>query len=191
MVRSATSLYVLCFYIILGVIISSSLIYFCEVGVWHPNPDGAPGDPLGFYMRTLPDKSLDQSPFTSIPKAVWLVVVTVTTVGYGDISPATNLGRLVGSLTIIGGIVGFAMPMGVISSNFDRVWQEKEEKKEEERKRQAQEMSLIASALRGNRLAELRFVVQDDDGLGSRPEFLGECYIGLNTLGWTASKPGS
>jgi len=190
MVRSASSLYVLCFYIVLGVIISSSLIYFCEVGEWHPNPDGAPGDPVGFYMRTLPDKSLDQSPFTSIPKAVWLVVVTVTTVGYGDISPATNLGRLVGSITIIGGIVAFAMPMGVISSNFDRVWQEKEDLREKERERQAAEMNLIASALRGNRLAELRIVVQDDDGLGGRPEFLGECYIGLNTLGWVANKPG-
>jgi hypothetical protein len=190
LVRSASSLYVLCFYIILGVIISSSLIYFCEGGAWHPNLEGVEGDPRGFYMRILADGSPDQTPFTSIPKAVWLVVVTVTTVGYGDIAPATNLGRLVGSLTIIGGIVGFAMPMGVISSNFDRVWQEKEEKKEEERKRQAAEMNLIANAFRGNQLAEIRVVVQDDDGLGSRPEFLGECYIGLNTLGWTANKPG-
>jgi hypothetical protein len=190
LVRSASSLYVLCFYIVLGVIISSSLIYFCEGGQWQPNVEGEPGDPPGFYMRTLADQSLDQTPFTSIPKAIWLVVVTVTTVGYGDIGPATNLGRLVGALTIIGGIVGFAMPMGVISSNFDRIWQEKEEKKEKERERKKQEMSLIASALRGNRLAELRIVVQDDDGLGERPEFLGECYIGLNTLGWAANKPG-
>merc|ERR1719428_2406677 len=160
------------------------------MGTWEPNEQGAYGDHKGKYMRKQWDGEDIESPFTSIPQALWLVVVTVTTVGYGDIAPTTNMGRLVGALTIIGGIVGFAMPMGVISSNFDRVWQEKEEKKEEEKKRQVKEMSLIASALRGNRLAELRVVVQDDDGLGSRPEFLGECYIGLNTLGWTASKPG-
>merc|ERR1719487_1420870 len=42
----------------------------------------------------------------------------------------------------------------------------------------------------GNRLAELHVMVQDDDGMGCAPEFLGECYIGLNPLGWVANKPG-
>ena len=50
--------------------------------------------------------------FGSIPRSLWWTSVTMTTVGYGDAVPATALGKLVGSLISIGGIVLIAIRPG-------------------------------------------------------------------------------
>jgi hypothetical protein len=180
---SASSLYVLCFYIVLGVIISSSLIYFCEQGEWAPDLDDEFSNARGTYQRKTWDGELDRSPFTSIPKAIWFVIVTVTTVGYGDINLITNTGRLVGTLTIVGGAVAFAMPIGVISSNFARVWEDKEKDKADALdfiKKEAQ--TVFTELSMGNRFAELVFEVYDDTGLGTAPLLLGQAVAPLNLL---------
>jgi len=56
--------------------------------------------------------------FGSIPAALWWAIATVTTVGYGDVVPITDLGRVVGGLTMIFGLVMFALPVGIIASGF-------------------------------------------------------------------------
>ncbi|MFC7204702.1 ion transporter [Haloferax namakaokahaiae] len=56
--------------------------------------------------------------FGSIPAALWWGVVTLTTVGYGDVVPTTPLGRLLGGLTTIGGIAFFALPSSVLAAGF-------------------------------------------------------------------------
>jgi voltage-gated potassium channel len=53
--------------------------------------------------------------FTSIPASVYWAVVTLTTVGYGDISPRTGLGRLIASLIMIMGYGIIAVPTGIFS----------------------------------------------------------------------------
>merc|ERR550514_2155041 len=74
-------------------------------------------------------QTLAETPFPSIVHAFWYVVVTVTTVGYGDVVPTTKLGKVIGSVTILSGMVVLAMPVGVIGANFsteyERVQQEK------------------------------------------------------------------
>ena len=75
------------------VVISSSLMYFIE----HPEQ---------------PDK------FSSIPAAMWWSVMTLTTVGYGDIYPITNMGKLIGALIALIGIGFFALPAGVLAASF-------------------------------------------------------------------------
>lgn len=56
-----------------------------------------------------------QNGYTSIPKSMYWAVVTVTTVGYGDISPQTTLGRLVASLLMISSYGILAVPTGIIT----------------------------------------------------------------------------
>ena len=77
--------------------------------------------------------SLEVTPFHSIVRSFWLVIVTITTVGFGDAVPTTKMGNFIGTLTILSGIVVLAMPVGVIGSNFsteyDRTLQEKSRRK--------------------------------------------------------------
>lgn len=56
--------------------------------------------------------------FRSIPHALWWAIVTMSTVGYGDIMPITPLGKMVGGLTMILGIALFAVPAGIVTNGF-------------------------------------------------------------------------
>ncbi len=56
--------------------------------------------------------------FASIPHAMWWGVATLTTVGYGDITPITPLGKFCGALTTISCVGLFALPAGIIASGF-------------------------------------------------------------------------
>lgn len=56
--------------------------------------------------------------FGSIPDAMWWAMAALTTVGYGDVTPATTLGRMVGSVVVLLGIGAIALPTGIIASAF-------------------------------------------------------------------------
>ena len=75
------------------IIISSALMYLVEGGV-------------------------QSEQFGSIPRCLWWAVITVTTVGYGDVSPETAAGKIVAAMTALFGIAVIAIPIGIISSGF-------------------------------------------------------------------------
>lgn len=56
--------------------------------------------------------------FSDIPTAMWWAVVTLTTLGYGDMVPVTAMGRVLGALTAILGVGMIALPAGVLASGF-------------------------------------------------------------------------
>lgn len=58
--------------------------------------------------------------FTSIPKSIYWAIVTMTTVGYGDIAPKTALGQLVASLLMVVGYGIIAVPTGIVTSEMMR-----------------------------------------------------------------------
>ena len=74
-------------------VLSSSVMYFAE-------------------HEAQPEK------FSSIPKAMWWGVATLTTVGYGDVAPVTAIGRLLGSFIAVLGIGMFALPTGILGAAF-------------------------------------------------------------------------
>ncbi len=59
--------------------------------------------------------------FASIPAAMWWGIVTLATVGYGDIYPITPWGKFIGSIVVLLGIGLFALPTGVLASGFAEV----------------------------------------------------------------------
>ncbi|WP_111682979.1 ion transporter [Winogradskyella tangerina] len=73
---------------------------------------------LGTIMYLV--ESEEGSGFTSIPRSVYWAIVTLTTVGYGDIAPATPLGQLIASVIMIMGYAIIAVPTGIVSSEMTR-----------------------------------------------------------------------
>ena len=57
----------------------------------------------------------EESGFTSIPRSVYWAIVTLTTVGYGDISPKTDLGQILASIAMIMGYAIIAVPTGIVT----------------------------------------------------------------------------
>ncbi|OEK08098.1 ion transporter [Flavivirga aquatica] len=60
----------------------------------------------------------EENGFTNIPKSVYWCIVTLTTVGYGDIAPATPLGQFIASIVMILGYGIIAVPTGIISAEY-------------------------------------------------------------------------
>ncbi len=75
------------------------------------------------------ENAVQPEAFANIPDAMWWGVVTLTTVGYGDIYPVTPIGKIIGSFVVISGIGLFALPAGILASGFNEVLMRRKEKK--------------------------------------------------------------
>ena len=64
--------------------------------------------------------------FDNIFKAAWFVIVTLSTVGYGDISPVTPLGKFLTVPIIVAGLLFMAMPISIVGNNFTVIWEERQ-----------------------------------------------------------------
>lgn len=71
--------------------------------------------------------------FTSIPRSIYWAIVTITTVGYGDIAPHTWFGQLLASMLMIIGYAIIAVPTGIVTSELVKSEKEKGKKKKEKR----------------------------------------------------------
>lgn len=91
--RKKEELFISSLLMLMLIVLSASLMYFAE-------------------HDAQPDK------FPDIPTAAWWAVVTLTTVGYGDVYPVTVLGKLCASLVAMFGIAMFALPAGMLGAAF-------------------------------------------------------------------------
>jgi hypothetical protein len=115
--------------VFLAMLVFGTLIWFAERGtLFRIGDDNCPLADLcsagPIRVRQFPDGSFESaaSPFESIPLSFWWVIVTITTVGYGDFFPVTSLGYAVGSVTILYGAMVFALPVGIIGTTFSRAY---------------------------------------------------------------------
>ena len=76
----------------------------------------------------LAEHQMQPDKFGSIPAAMWWAVATLTTVGYGDVTPITPMGKLFGSIVAIVGIGMAALPAGILASGMaDRLRRTRDE----------------------------------------------------------------
>ncbi|MGG5617441.1 ion transporter [Myroides odoratimimus] len=73
---------------------------------------------LGALMYVIENK---ESGFTSIPRSIYWCIVTLTTVGYGDIAPQTPLGQMIASFIMIMGYGIIAVPTGIVTAEFSNI----------------------------------------------------------------------
>ena len=100
MQQSKSGLYLLVYLVLIFMVVMSSVIYMIE----GPASVG------------------DASSFPDIPSTFWFTIVTMTSVGYGDIYPATDLGHFVGCIIMLSGILTLAVPITLIGNKFHAVW---------------------------------------------------------------------
>ncbi len=103
--------------IVLGVllVLASSLMYFAE-------------------------RLVQPEAFSSIPATMWWTIVTLTTVGYGDVFPVTIQGRLLAGVIAVLGIGIFALPAGILGSGFlEQVQQRESENAQQDRSDEVQQ----------------------------------------------------
>ncbi|KAI4826146.1 potassium voltage-gated channel subfamily C member 1b isoform X1 [Pseudochaenichthys georgianus] len=99
---STNEFLLLIIFLALGVLIFATMIYYAERIGANPN------DP----------RASEHTHFKNIPIGFWWAVVTMTTLGYGDMYPQTTSGMLVGALCALSGVLTIAMPVPVIVNNF-------------------------------------------------------------------------
>lgn len=63
----------------------------------------------------------DEAGFTSIPRSIYWAIITITTVGYGDIAPVTPLGQALASFIMLFGYAIIAVPTGIVSSEMTAI----------------------------------------------------------------------
>ena len=104
-VRKKEELAIATFVTALVLVISASLMYFAE---HEAQPEA----------------------FRSIPATMWWAVVTLTSVGYGDVSPITGIGKVIGATVCMVGVVVVALPTGILASGFLEEMREQRRDKE-------------------------------------------------------------
>lgn len=111
MEQSLDALQLFFFLLSIVMVVCSSAIYYTERGEYN--------EASGYWERVDPmTDTKGISPFQSIPQSFWWCIVTLTTVGYGDAYPITYAGQLVGTITMLLGLIMLALPLSIIGTNF-------------------------------------------------------------------------
>uniref|UniRef100_A0A914LIC4 BTB domain-containing protein n=1 Tax=Meloidogyne incognita TaxID=6306 RepID=A0A914LIC4_MELIC len=119
----ASELGFLVFSLAMAIIIFSTIIYYTE--------------------KRVPDTK-----FTSIPAAFWYTIVTLTTLGYGDFVPYTVMGKVVGGICSLSGVLVIALPVPVIVSNFSRIYHQNQraDKRKAQKKARMARIRIVKNA---------------------------------------------
>eukprot|EP00466_Bigelowiella_natans_P010145 jgi/Bigna1/82352/fgenesh1_pg.91_\ len=110
--RSMEALMSLSVLFIAWIVFASSIMFYCEQGKWNPSD--------GRYERGVLYGATEETPFQSIPSTLWWMIVTLTTVGYGDMYPTTLAGRSTGVFILFFSVISLAVPIAVVGVNLEK-----------------------------------------------------------------------
>mmetsp|Transcript_124362 Transcript_124362/g.277853 ORF Transcript_124362/g.277853 Transcript_124362/m.277853 type:complete len:572 (+) Transcript_124362:98-1813(+) len=122
-----------------------------------------------FWLEKHCTQNMDERAFETVPHAMWFALVTISTVGYGDVTPKTPEARLLTCCMIITGVCYMAMPLAIVGTTFGEVW----ENRDRVLMRMKVKEKLDQVEMDRRQLEEL-FGASDEDGSGSmtRSEFM-------------------
>jgi len=135
MEKSMSALGMLVFFVILALILFSTLMFEAEKGPWDPDRqqwvrwDGTP------------------NPFESIVTTMWWCIITMCTVGYGDVWPITGPGLVVAMVTMFAGVLIISLPISIVGGNFDEVYKKQLQEEADEKARRKHEAKLALHRL--------------------------------------------
>jgi hypothetical protein len=130
-VSSIDALLILVFLIIIALILYSTMVHFAERGDVFVKT--SVGGPNRGWLKYHKDGTVSQPPFWSVSRSMWWCIATLTTVGYGDETPQTNSGKIIGAFTMVSGILIIALPVSVLGTNFSVAYQKAVDVKGEKR----------------------------------------------------------
>lgn len=140
--QSLQALSLLLFFLIIGIVLASSLVYYAErlscptvedmsfndrdkySSECDDDFNGGVSPSFGLCCKDLGNREAAAMDFPSIFHGFWWSIVTMTTVGFGDIYPRTPLGQLVGFGFMLVGLVLIALPVAVVGQKFQDLYQE-------------------------------------------------------------------
>lgn len=96
-------------------------LLFFSTCIWLAETSQCNFDPVVGWVYTFNNQT---TPYQSIAASFYWNIITITTVGYGDVLPVTAAGRVVASLCAISGIIFLAFPLTVFSFNFSKYYSE-------------------------------------------------------------------
>jgi len=140
MIESRETLGLMIFMLLIAVTLFSAFEYFFEAGTED--------ETTGKFMITAYGVEVE-SPYTSIPATMWWCVVTLMTVGYGDMYPVTSAGKCMAIVCMICAILILALPISVIGANFSQAWLASKESKEKmsEGRELSRELQTVLSSM--------------------------------------------
>ena len=141
------------FYGILLLVLMGCVVYIFERGTYVVSKEF----PGGVWVRKAIDGyHTEVSPYDSIPTSFYWVVVTMCTVGYGDIVPTSVAGRAVASLCCVLGVIGIAIPVAVLGTEFSRAYNNYYNKAVQQEEMRQARMSTALSKSSRHRISPLK-----------------------------------
>eukprot|EP01065_Artemidia_motanka_P040734 TRINITY_DN5155_c0_g1_i1.p1 TRINITY_DN5155_c0_g1~~TRINITY_DN5155_c0_g1_i1.p1 ORF type:complete len:965 (+),score=251.36 TRINITY_DN5155_c0_g1_i1:102-2996(+) len=139
--KSLISLNFLLTLVVIAMALSASFVFYAETDEATFNMT------LQLWIRDADSKYDDAgrpTMFQSIPHSLWWGIVTLTTVGYGDLFPVTAGGKVIASLTMLAGLIVVGFPITILTSTFQAM--------EEQREAKESRMQLCREFYKGMRL---------------------------------------